>query len=130
MALVRRSRSLSSLPSSTTVSTTLLRESAVDQHGLTTISEDVNNINNINNIDNINNIANLPINNMVGVTVPINNMVNMPVDKSITSLNNMATIGRKNKPSVMGQQQQQQQQQNHQQFHIQRTQSHTTAAAS
>merc|ERR1719445_2826869 len=46
----------------------------------------------------------------------------------MTSINNMTTIGRKNKPSVMGQQQQQKQQQNHQQFHP--FQSHTTAGAS
>merc|ERR1711971_617518 len=59
MAVVRRGRTLSSLPSSTTVSTSLLRESAVDQHGLTTISEDVNNI------------VNLPINNMLNDNINI-----------------------------------------------------------
>merc|ERR1711971_1513141 len=77
MAVVRRGRTLSSLPSSTTVSTSLLRESAVDQHGLTTISEDVNNIVNlpINNMlnDNINNMVNDNINNMVHDNMHNNN---------------------------------------------------------
>merc|ERR1711971_63787 len=98
MAVVRRGRTLSSLPSSTTVSASLLRESAVDQHGLTTISEDVNNI------------VNLPINNML-----INNMVSMPVGN-----NSMVNTEKKN----MRQQHHKQQQHPHQQQQQQQQQQH------
>ena len=66
----------------------LLRESAVDQHGLTTISEDVNNIGNLP----IN--VNIPISDMANVNLPINNMASMSVSN-----------------------QQQQQHQHHQQHH-------------
>merc|ERR1711971_525423 len=110
MAVVRRGRTLSSLPSSTTVSTSLLRESAVDQHGLTTISEDVNNIVNlpINNMlnDNINNMVNDNINNMVHDNMPINNMVSMPVGN-----NSMVNTENKNMRQQHHKQQQQQQHQ-------------------
>merc|ERR1711974_445093 len=103
MAVVRRGRTLSSLPSST-VSTSLLRESAVDQHGLTTISEDVNNI------------VNMPINNMVNDNMPINNMVSMPVGD-----NSMVNMDKQNKRQQHQQHhKQQQQQQQHQQHQHQR----------
>merc|ERR1711971_1252672 len=103
MAVVRRGRTLSSLPSSTTVSTSLLRESAVDQHGLTTISEDVNNI------------VNLPINNML-----INNMVSMPVGN-----NSMVNTEKKNmRQQHHKQQQQKQQKHHHQQQQQQQQQQH------
>ena len=78
----------------------LLRESAVDQHGLTTISEDVNNIGNLP----IN--VNIPISDMANVNLPINNMASMSVSNT----------GKKNKRSVIDQQQQQQHQ-HHQQHH-------------
>merc|ERR1711971_84052 len=111
MAVVRRGRTLSSLPSSTTVSTSLLRESAVDQHGPTTISEDVNNIVNLP----INNMVNDNINNMVHDNMPINNMVSMPVGN-----NSMVNTEKKN----MRQQHHKQQQQKQQKHHHQQQQQH------